>query len=271
MDNAQEKLGPQRLLPVVKAWFADYRLRFDSNDSALQESIDLKMEHTREVCRAALDIGKSLHLPEGDLCLAEITAWLHDIGRFEQYRKYRTFADSRSEDHAALGAQILRDNHVLDTVESGAANIIIRAVECHNRVSLPEGESERCLFFLKLLRDADKIDIWRVVTRYYRNAGQGRNRMIELDLPDLDSVSAPVYEALLNGKLVQMTDVRTLQDFKLLQIGWIYDLNFPRTFQMVRESRYLEAIRDALPRDSLCIEKAYERAHAHLAHNAADR
>lgn len=264
IKNAPQKLDLQQLLPKIKTWFAEYGHRFDSDDPVVQESIDLKVEHTRRVCEVILDIGKSLGLSEKDLCLAETSALLHDVGRFEQYRRYRTFSDCRSINHATLGIKIIRDNHILDGLESAAANIIIRTVECHNLAALPEGESERCLFFLKLLRDADKIDIWRVVTEYYQDSGNNRNRTIELDLPNIDRVSVPVYEALMNGKIVQMTDLKTLQDFKLLQISWIFDVNFSKTFQIVRERKYLEAIRAALPRDSLCITKAYERAHAHM-------
>jgi hypothetical protein len=70
------------------------------------------------------------------------------------------------------------------------------------------------------------------------------------------------------GRFEQLTDLRTLQDFKLLQIGWIYDVNFPKTFQIVWEKKYLETIREALPKESFCISKAFERARAYLERNA---
>jgi HD superfamily phosphodiesterase len=262
-------IRPKDLMPRIKAWFEEYVHRFDSHDATFQENINLKAEHTRRVCAVIRDIGGSLHLSQEDLCLAEASALLHDIGRFEQYRRHRTFADHRSENHADLGVKVIRDNHVLDGLEFAASKILIRAVGCHNNASLPEEEPECCLFFLKLLRDADKIDIWRVVTEYYGDSDNNRNRTIELDLPDIDHVSPQVFKALMDDRLVHISDLRTLQDFKLLQIGWIYDVNFPRTFQIVREKKYLEAIREALPQDSLCITKAFKRAYAHLERNAA--
>ncbi len=259
---------PQDLLPRLKTWFAEYVRRFDSDDPAVQQNMDLKEEHTRGVCEAIREIGGSLELSEGDLCLAEASALLHDIGRFEQFRRYGTFADHRSVDHAALGVDVIRENRVLEGLDSAAARLIVRAVACHNRADVPDGEPERSLFFIRLLRDADKVDIWRVVTDYYRKAENHRSRTIELDLPDTDAVSDPVHEALMNGRLVRMADLRTLQDFKLLQIGWIYDVNFPRTFQIVRERKYLEAIRDALPEKSARVTEVYERARAYLERNA---
>ena len=231
--------------------------------------MDLKAEHTRRVCEAVRDIGGSLDLSKKDLCLAEVSGLLRDIGRFAQYSRYRTFADDRSENHALLGVKVIKANRFLEGLDPVAADIIVRTVAYHNRAALPAGEDERCLFFLKLLRDADKVDIWRVVTQYYQNAGNGRNRSIELDLPDLDRVSPVVYEGLMNGQPVQRADLQTLNDFKLLQIAWIYDVNFPRTFQIVREKRYLEIIRDALPKQSSPILEIYRRALAFLERNAA--
>jgi len=265
----KKQMSPKALLPGLKAWFAEYLRRFDSDDPTVQENMDLKAEHTRKVCEAIRKIGQSLELSEEDLCLAEASGLLHDIGRFEQYRRYRTFVDHRSGNHALLGVQVIQTSRVLESLDPAAADILIRAVAYHNRAALPEGEPERCLFFLKLLRDADKVDIWRVVTEYYRKAGNNRNRAIELDLPDTDGISAPVYEALMNGRLVQSADLKTLQDFKLLQIGWIYDVNFPGTFQMVREKKYLEAIRQALPLDSSRVTEVYERALDHLRRNVS--
>ncbi|MFO7785545.1 MAG: HD domain-containing protein [Desulfatiglandales bacterium] len=233
----------------------------------VQENMDLKAEHTRKVCEAILDIGGSLGLSGEDLCIAEASALLHDIGRFNQFRRYRTFADHRSEDHAALGVKVIQAEGVLRGLAPAAADIVLLVVGYHNHAFLPAGESERCLFFLKLLRDADKVDIWRVVTEYYRNAENSRNQTIELDLPDSDRVSDTVYEALMNGRVVQMSDLETLNDFKLLQIGWIYDINFHRTFQIIHDKKFLEKIHDVLPRDSLRISGIYQRAREHLERN----
>lgn len=257
-------MNAKTLLPELNTRFQEYVRRFSSDDPAVQENIDLKAEHTRRVCEAVRDIGSSLDLSEDDLCLAEAAGLLHDIGRFVQYSRYRTFSDHRSENHALLGVEVIEADRFLEGLESSAAHIVLRAVECHNRAALPAGEEERCLFFLKLLRDADKVDIWRVVTEYYQNSGARRNRSIELDLPDIEKISDKVYEDLIEGRPARMADLRTLNDFKLLQIGWIYDVNFHRTFRIVRERKYLETIRDAISGQSSSVLEIYGRALAFL-------
>jgi hypothetical protein len=40
----------------------------------------------------------------------------------------------------------------------------------------------------------------------------------------------------------------TLNDFKLLQISWVFDLNFGPTFRAVHDRRYIEKIAANLPR-----------------------
>lgn len=262
-------MNAQKLLPDLQKWFEAYTHRFDSRDPMVQESMDLKRMHTRRVCEAVADIGESLDISKNDLCIAEAAALLHDIGRFEQYRQYRTFSDCRSADHAALGVKVIRTQGVLGPFDPETAGIISRVVGYHNRAALPDGEDARCIFFLKVVRDADKVDIWRVVTDYYQTAAYSRNPTIELNLPDTPHISDQVYEALMQGRLVQMADLRTLNDFKMLQMGWVYDLNFPRTFKIVREKGYLEMLRDALPQACSRVADIYKKVSAHLKRNGA--
>jgi len=254
----------EEIVSKLKAWFERYVQGFDDGDPGVRENMALKADHTRRVCENMVDIGTSLRLSPLDLSVAEAAAFLHDIGRFEQYRRYRTFADSKSEDHGALGVSIIRENRVLAAMPPVQAEIVLRAVACHNRLSVPESTDERFLTILKMLRDADKVDIWRVVTEYYRRSTGTRNPAVELDLPDEGGVSDIVYESLMRGEPVRMADLRILNDFKLLQMGWIYDLNFSRSFQMVIERGYLEEVRNALPKASRRVDEVYAKVRAHL-------
>ena len=237
-----------KTLSELKSWFSGYVDTFRSTDPDDRKNIELKEEHTRRVCEEILDIGQSLQLSDEDLHLAEITALFHDIGRFEQYARYGTFSDLLSEDHALLGVRVLQKHRVLDSLDPETRDLILRTVSYHNRATLPKEETTRCLFFTKLLRDADKLDIWRVVTDYYRQKDGVRNGTIELNLPDTPEISQDVYKDATAGRTIRTVSLKTLNDFKVLQMGWVFDVNFKRTFQLVRERRYLEMIRDALPR-----------------------
>ena len=238
----------QKSVTNLKNWFSDYLTHFKSDNSELQQNITLKEDHTRRVVKEILDIGKALELNNDELHLAEIIALLHDVGRFEQYVRYKTFLDRNSEDHAKLGVKILKEDEVLNELNESIKRLIFRTILYHNRAKLPEHETKTCLFFTKLLRDADKLDIWRVVTDYYHRKNDRRNGAIELDLPNTPGFSEEVYQDLMNRRIVDINHVKNLNDFKLLQIGWIFDINFDTTMQAIKSRRYLELIRDVLPK-----------------------
>ncbi|WP_181549671.1 HD domain-containing protein [Desulfosalsimonas propionicica] len=108
--------------------------------------MDLKRDHTLRVCENILDIGRSLGLCAIDLHLAETIALLHDIGRFEQYRRYKTFLDHQPEDHAALGITIIHNQKLLSAFDPETAEIILHAVKYHNRFALPKETNRRPCF-----------------------------------------------------------------------------------------------------------------------------
>jgi len=234
------------LIQDLNDWFSSYVQTFKHDDKGLQ-NIELKEEHTKRVCREILSIGEQLGLTNNELRLAEIIALFHDIGRFEQYARYKTFVDRQFVNHAELGVEILKRYGVLIQLGESTKSLILRTIQYHNRAVLPQEETEICLFFAKLLRDADKIDIWRVVTDYYHRRDGKRNGALELDLQDTPGFSEAVYQDLINRRIVDINHVKKLNDFKLLQIGWIFDINFEPTLQALCSRRYLEMIRNVLP------------------------
>lgn len=234
------------LIKDLNYWFSNYVRTFKRDDGL--QNIELKQEHSKRVCREILSIGEQLGLNYNELRLAEIIALFHDIGRFEQYDRYKTFVDGKSVNHAELGVEILKRHGILNPLEEPTKDLIFRTIQYHNRAILPQEEKEICLFFAKLLRDADKIDIWRLVTDYYNSKDGNRNGAIELDLQETPGLSEAVYQDLMNRRIVDINHVKNINDFKLLQIGWIFDINFGPTLRTIRSRQYLEMIRNALPR-----------------------
>ncbi len=246
MEKMQIKISEESMTEL-RSWFANYTGKFQSDYTEMRQNIDLKIEHTKRVCDEILYLGRRSGLTENELRLAEAVALLHDIGRFEQYARYGTFADGKSENHAELGIKIIDKYGVLDSFDDAAKDIARRAVRYHNRPALPPDETDTVLLFSKLIRDADKLDIWKVVTDYYHRKDISRNMALELDLPDTPGFSEEVYRCLMQKRIVNFKYVKNLNDFKLLQIGWVFDLNFDATLRRVKERRYLELIRDVLP------------------------
>ena len=235
------------LIQSLRKWFNGYVGTFCTDHRSIRENILLKKSHSKRVCGEILRIGKGLGLSGESLRFAEITALFHDVGRFEQYVRYRTFVDHKSENHAALGVKVLKENGALDCLNDSLKDLAYRIISYHNRPALPDGETEPCLFYAKLLRDADKLDIWRVLIRHYRCSDQSSNSALELELPDTPEISDNVYDAVMNKRIVDFHHIQTLNDFKVLQIGWVFDVNFKPTLNAVVSRNYINAICSALP------------------------
>ena len=250
-------------LAQLKSWFSIYVRSFCSGEHLQQRNFLLKEEHTLRVCEEVVAIGREIGCKAGELLLAETIALLHDIGRFEQYARYGTFVDMRSENHAELGLKIIAREKLLSGIEAEVQQIIIESIRHHNRAALPQQDQAEWFLYARLLRDADKLDIWRVVTKYYQHAQQERNEAIELDLPDTPEISEQVLQDLKERSIVQVQHLRTLNDFKLLQMGWVFDINFTPTCHRIVLRSYLEKIRRVLPAESR-IDEIYALMREHL-------
>ncbi|WP_158302920.1 HD domain-containing protein [Syntrophus aciditrophicus] len=231
----------------LKDWFYRYVRSFYSSDSIIQQAILLKEKHSLRVCNEILNIGKKLDLSHNALRLAEVMALFHDIGRFQQFVRYQTFVDQKSENHGELGVRILKQEKALAALDRDARELILKAISYHNRLTIPENESPICTYFSRLLRDADKLDIYYVVTTCYNSNGTERKAAVELDLPDTPEVSGEILISLIEEKMISLHQLKSLNDFKLLQMAWVYDINYLPTFRMIYERNYLRKIRDTLP------------------------
>ncbi len=248
-------------LKSLKEWYLNYVGSFHP-ESALQKTNNrVKVDHTWMVCRLARDIGESAGLTEGKRNTAEACALLHDVGRFEQFKRYSTFSDRKSVDHGDLGAKILMDNRVLADLSNETAGIILFTVRNHNKKTIPDDGTKEQLFYTRLLRDADKVDIFRVSLETYLDK-KPLNPAVIYELPMGGDVSDEVYTDLMNRRIVDMNHLRTESDFKLLQAGWVFDVNFPRTFEIIAEKKYIDTLFTVLPDSEKIREiRAVIRAH----------
>lgn len=244
-------------LRKIRTWWHAYVRRFDAGDADLRRNMRLKESHTLRVCREAASIGRALKISPEDLRLTEALVLLHDVGRFVQYAQYRTFADKLSENHALLGLKILRQEKVLCHISARSHQILRRAIRYHNQAEIPPVRDRRLAFFARLLRDADKLDIWRLMIDYSNSPPGRKNHAITIGLPDGKEISPEVMEDLRAQRIVARRDVKNLNDFKLLQLGWVFDVNYLPTLRAVQRRGYLEKLRDTLP-ESADTREAYE-------------
>lgn len=238
----------------LSIWFQNYVQEFKTGEIEQDKIIDLKYGHSLRVCDEIRDIGEHCGLHQKQLRLAEIMALFHDLGRFSQFKKHKTFADKKSTDHASLAVTIIEGYNLLNDINESDRNLIYTAIRNHNKKEIPYKIFGDELFFSKLLRDADKVDIFKVVTDYFENKNKSTNSTIELDLPDLPEILEENFLDIESGKLIKVENLKTLNDFKLMQISWLFDVNFTRTFEIIKERSYIEKIFNTLPQDDKIVK-----------------
>lgn len=227
-------------------WFNSYVKKFYEEDSVINQNVELKEKHTLNVAKHCVDIAKSLNLSEEQINTAEIIGLYHDIGRFEQFKTHKTFKDFMSVNHASLGIKILEENRVLENLKKRRQKAIIKAISLHNTKELPRELNEEDDLFCKLIRDADKLDIFRIITEYEQERKENPNPALD-NLPFTAGYNSEFLEAILSGKKISNSSLKNYNDRKLYELSWIKDLNYSASFTYIKEKQVLKMLIKCLP------------------------
>ena len=238
----------QEQLENLKKWLGEYVADFYCDDEYINANIRLKECHSHRTREEMNYLTSRLSLDTNKKLIAESTALLHDIGRFEQFKKYQTYSDHRSVNHSELALEILHQTQILDRFDKTEKKFIEKAIEYHNLKELPEGLNGDLLLYSKLIRDADKLDIFFVATECYKQLRMNpESVMLEIEFPDTPEYTPSVLEDLLAGEKVNYKMLNTFNDMKLLQLGWVYDINFVAALERIKKRGFLDMVLDFLP------------------------
>jgi len=208
--------------------FADFIKQYDQK----KIMIDAKYHHSYRVAHLAEQIALFLKLSKEDVYLAYVIGLLHDIGRFKQITDYDS-ADDKYIDHGDLGAYILfEEGLIFDFYQKEEHfSVIEKAIKNHNKKTIEKGCHKREELFIKIIRDADKLDIFYLTAEaevtFWK---QG------------DEISSSVWQNFIVEKPIDYHDVETFADQFLLVLAFVYDLNFAFSFRYLQEKGFLQKI-----------------------------
>lgn len=203
--------------------------------------IEIKIKHTYRTVEVAKRIAEDLKLNEEQILLAEIIALLHDIGRFEQVRIYNTFKDRDSIDHADLGVKILFEDGVIRNFieDTRYDDIIYKAVKNHNKFKIEEGLDEEILLQCKIVRDADKTDIF---ARFALDIELCKNVLYDYKELSKQTVTPEIMEKFENYEQADRHDFKNEIDDYINIISFIFDYNFIIGLKVILENNYIERV-----------------------------
>lgn len=238
----------------------------------------LKVEHTFRVFDHARTIAAGLRAEpascrfadDAEVCrAAELAALYHDCGRFPQFKAYRTFLDAKSVNHAVLSFKTARDEGFLVEETPRVRALALCAVLLHNRHALPSHLAEDARFVTDVVRDADKLDIFRIMVSHLASALPERDAVL-LHVEDApDRWTPKVADDVLAGRIARYSDLRYVNDFRLLLGTWMHELRFAATKKALVQSGLMEQVLSQLP-DHELLRPAADRLHAMLDQCRAD-
>ena len=220
----------------VRKTFADYTANYNAQD----EKLKLKINHTYRVAGLCDRIADSIGLVGEDRDIAWLLGMLHDVGRFEQIRRYHTFNDANSIDHAKLGADLLfndglMEEYVPGLLEQPERDLVELAIRQHNTYRLPETLTEREATFCKLIRDADKIDIFKV------NIDTPMEEIYDVTTEEIKNgqITDEVLAAFDEEHCILKSIRKSAVDNLVGHISLAYELEFPISLKLAVDQGYI--------------------------------
>ncbi len=228
-------------LQKARIAFKEYISNYNNQED---RGFNLKVVHTYHVVDNAIMISKKLGLTDEEVDLAALIAILHDIGRFDELKNFKQF-DSVGNDHAMVASKLLFDEGLItkfiDTDEYN--NIIKKAIENHNKKHIEEGLSEKELLHAKIIRDADKLDNYRVkIEEKIENIFPGiANSSEELEN---SPISDNVFNSVVKEECVDIKDRVYPLDYWICVLAFVFDINYKETLSIIKEKNYINGLID---------------------------
>lgn len=229
-------------------WFDNYAKSKIKSSSVNPKPIEIKQQHSLRVLQNALLIrDPASTLSEETISLA---ALYHDLARFNQYLQFGTFKDSISRNHGAWAVKILKQEKLLRDMPQKQARQIMSAICLHNRAMLPKNLKGETLELCEIIRDADKLDILKVMDEHLA-AQKSYDPTVILGLPDTNAPgNSAIPHKIFKREVAYYSDLKTLNDFRLLLGSWFFDMHFNGSKRLFIQNGNARKILMQLPEDS---------------------
>lgn len=209
-------------------------IKYTSNYDLKNEKIKRKKDHSLRVMEISEQIAKKLGLKQEEIELATLIGLIHDIARFEQYTQFQKLNGRSSFDHGDYGVEILNKD-IRKYIETDQYDEIIKkAIKNHNKYKIEEGLTKKEKLFTKIIRDADKLDIfYEAVNIFWIDEVE----MIENSKID-DNIEKQ-FNKLKQIKIENSKYKNNSINKVITIIAFIFDMNFKESFEILKEKDYI--------------------------------
>ena len=210
--------------------FENYVSRYDLN--VLQNRY--KYDHTFRVLEFTKTICENEKFTEEEKNLAFVCSLLHDIARFEEWTKYHSWHEI---DHGDLGYDILNKNdYVLKYVDKKYRDIVLNVVKYHNKKDIADDLDEFTIKILKVVRDADKLDILNTQFNPYNE----KSLTLDYDYSQKVKLNNSVIDNFISEKMLNANMITNIAEDIIFYLSYIFDINYRISFKIIYDLKVID-------------------------------
>lgn len=211
----------------IRDEFKNFVENYDMNELAIVR----KFYHSYRVMDICMLLAKYNNFSDENTEIAMLVGLLHDYARFEQWTRFKTYSDIKSLDHGDLAIKrLFDDNEIINyCIDIKYYDEIYDAIKYHNKYSIPEFLSDHNKLLCKIIRDADKLDIFYLL-------GINEDLMTEDD----NEISDFIKEEFYNHRLLHHTDIKNASEDVILKLAMVYDLHFDYSFKHMYDMKLID-------------------------------
>ena len=237
------KLKSSRVMKV----FEQYVKKYDMNNV----NIKTRYFHSLKVMEICRDIALVTGLfNEEEVIVCELIGLFHEIATFDEMPSYRLTDETDNEDYALKSARMMFDNNILRDITDDTTydNIIKLAIFAYDKIGLPKGIDDKSAAFCNVLRDAHKIDNFRIMLNY----------------PYIDSrittyPSGMVYDNFKKLRVIEKKLTENNSDEILAVLSDAFDLNYRYSYALLKNNNYISKIIESLTFTSKEVEGFFKQ------------
>lgn len=207
--------------------FWDFVHDFDANDVGILR----KIVHTFSVAKNCYESACRYNFNEEDRLFCYLMGMFHDLGRFEQWTKYKTFEDCRTENHGVIGRRVLESRFTPESLELTPERFKLLGDTIQYHIMQYPGSDENTWTYLNIIHSSDAYD--NII-----NTSIGGFKLSDY----ADGYTEEIFDKFMKGEKVYMYPSDTKLDRLFKSIGNAFCVSVDIMRSDIIEKNYFDVI-----------------------------
>ena len=225
--------------------FEQYVRKYDMNNI----NIKAKYFHSLKVMEIVRELASGLGIfSEEEVAVCELIGLFHEIGNFSRTPNYHI--DEDNDDSYEKTIDVLFNKKLIREIskETKYDNIIKMAIYAYDKNGFPEGIDEKTKHICAIIKDAHKLDSFRLFVNYPyvdTRINSYPNNLVYEDFKKFKTISPKMSENNADSVLVVLSNM--------------YSFNYKYSYYQLKQNNYIDKVFDTLTFDNKEIENFFKQ------------